>query len=83
MLTPKRRRPFFSKKTTSNLPFLTQGAQKSKKLLFAFLTLRSCPKLLGEDVQKVSQKLIARIGKEKFSSLCLAGKEATSSKKIN
>jgi hypothetical protein len=29
-----------------------------------FLTVRSCPRLLGEHVQKVSQKLTTRIGKE-------------------
>jgi hypothetical protein len=31
--------------------------------------MRSCLKLLGEHVQNVLQKLTARIGKEKFSSL--------------
>jgi hypothetical protein len=35
----------------------------------AFLTMRSFPRLLGEHAQKVSQKLTARIGKEKVFSL--------------
>jgi hypothetical protein len=43
--------------------------KKKKKIKNEFLTIRSCPKLLGEHVQKVLQKLTARIGKEKFFSL--------------
>jgi hypothetical protein len=45
-----------------------------KYIFFAFLTVRSCPRLLGEHVQKVLQKLIARIRKEKFFSI-VPGKE--------
>jgi hypothetical protein len=37
-----------------------------KKKKFAFLTVRSCSRLLGEHVQKVLQKLTTRIGKEIF-----------------
>jgi hypothetical protein len=72
-LTPKGQRSFFSK-NTSKLPFLAQEAQTKKYIyIFAFLAIRSCPRLLllGEHVQKVMQKLIAWIGKERFFSLML------------
>jgi hypothetical protein len=45
-----------------------------KNYFFSFLTVRSCPRLLGEHVQKVSQNLTARIGKEKLFFL-VPGKE--------
>jgi hypothetical protein len=71
-LSPKERRPFFSK-ITSKLPFLTEEAQMIYLLfiIYLFLTKRSCPRLLEEHVQKVLQKLTAWIGKEKFFSLVL------------
>jgi hypothetical protein len=72
-LTPKGQRPFLSK-NTSKLPFLTQEAQTEILIFFAFLTIRSCPRLLGEHVQIFLQKLTSRIGKEKFFSL-LTNKE--------
>jgi hypothetical protein len=50
---------------------------------FAFLTIRSCPRLLGEYVQKVLQKLTSRIGKEIFFPLCQVGKEAAHSSQKN
>jgi hypothetical protein len=50
---------------------------------FAFLTKRSCPRLLGEHVQKVLQKLTAWIGKEKFFPLCPVRKEAAHSSQKN
>jgi hypothetical protein len=59
-LIPKGQRPFFSK-NTSNLPFLAQEAQTILFYFFAFLIVRSCPRLQGEYVQKVSKKLTARI----------------------
>jgi hypothetical protein len=40
-----------------------------KNYFFAFLVLKSYPRLLGEHVQKVLQKLTTWIGKEKFFSL--------------
>jgi hypothetical protein len=52
-------------------------AASSKKKVF--LIARSCPRLLGEHVQKVSQKLTAWIGKEIFFPLCLGRKEAAHS----
>jgi hypothetical protein len=55
-LSPKRQRPF-SSKNTSNLPFLAQEAQTRNKIKFALLTVRSCLRLLGKHVQKVSKKL--------------------------
>jgi hypothetical protein len=39
----------------------SENKKKTKKTLFAILTLRYCPKLLGEHVQKVSKKLTTRI----------------------
>jgi hypothetical protein len=74
-LTPKGH--FFSKKY---LKFAIYGSRSPNKNLFIFaiLTVRSCPRLLGEHVQKVSKKLTAWIvrllrlkWKEKFSSLVL------------
>jgi hypothetical protein len=35
------------------------------KIKIVFLIIKSCPRLLGEHVQKVLQKLIAQIGKLK------------------
>jgi hypothetical protein len=67
-LTPKGQSSFFSK-NTSKVPFLAQEAQTKKNYFFAFLTVRSCPRLLKEHVKKVLQKLAARIGKEEFFSL--------------
>jgi hypothetical protein len=61
-LTPKGQRPFSSKKHLK-LPFLAQEAQMKKNYFFSFLTIRSCPRLLGEHVQRVLQKLTAWIGK--------------------
>jgi hypothetical protein len=37
------------------MPFLAQEAQMKKIQKFAILTVRSCPRLLGEQVQKVSK----------------------------
>jgi hypothetical protein len=37
---------------------------------FAFLSVRSCPRQLGEHVQKVSQKLTAWIEKQKAFFPC-------------
>jgi hypothetical protein len=48
-------------------------------LFFAFLTVGSCLRLLGKNVQKVSQKFIARIGKEKFFLFCPIVEEVTHS----
>jgi hypothetical protein len=39
------------------MPFLAQEAQTKKNFFFAILSVRSCPRLLGEHVQKVSKKL--------------------------
>jgi hypothetical protein len=50
------------------LPFLAQEAQTKRNYFFAFLIVRSCPRLLKEHGQKVLQKLTAWIGKEKFFS---------------
>ena len=72
-LTPKGQRPFLSK-NTSKLPFLTQEAQTEILVFFAFLTKRSCPRLLEEHVQKVLQKLTSWMGKEKFFSLLTSKK---------
>jgi hypothetical protein len=52
-LIPKGPRPFFSK-NTPNLPFLAQEAQMNFFSLFALSTMKSCPTLLREHVQKVS-----------------------------
>jgi hypothetical protein len=57
-LTPKGPSPFFSK-NTSKLPFLAQEAQMKFYYIFALSTIGSCPRLLGEHVQKVLQKLTA------------------------
>jgi hypothetical protein len=46
---------------------------------FAFLTVGSCLRLLGEHVQKVSQNLTTWIRKEKFFSLYSVGKEVAHS----
>jgi hypothetical protein len=43
-------------KNTQNYHFW-QEAQTKKKKFFAFLVVRSCPRLLGEHVQKISQKI--------------------------
>jgi protein required for attachment to host cells len=52
---------FFKK--CSKLPFLAQEAKTKNKIkyFFAILIVGSCPRLLGEHVQKVSKKLTARI----------------------
>jgi hypothetical protein len=42
---------------------------KKKNLKKSFLIVRSYPRLLGEHVQNVSQKLIAQIRKKKYFSL--------------
>jgi hypothetical protein len=61
LLIPRGPWPFFLK-NTPNLPFLAQEAQMKFFLnFFALSTIGSCPKLLGEHVQKVSQKLTTRI----------------------
>jgi hypothetical protein len=60
VLTRKGRRPFFSQKS-SNLPFLAQEAKTKKRTFFEILPEGSCPKLLGEHVQKVSKKLTTQI----------------------
>jgi hypothetical protein len=54
--------------------------KKNKKI--AFLTV-SCLRLLGKYVQKVSQKLTARIGKEIFFPLCVVGEEVAHSSQKN
>jgi hypothetical protein len=59
-LTPKGSRVYFSKKAP-NLPFLAQEAQMNFIHFFALLTKGSCPRLLGEHVQKVSRQLTAWI----------------------
>jgi hypothetical protein len=41
-----------------------------KSYFFAFLTVRSCPRLIGEYVQKLLQKLTARFGKLKKKIPC-------------
>jgi hypothetical protein len=74
---------FYILKKHLKLSFLAQEAQMKKEFFFAFLTIRSCPRLLGEHVQKVSQKLIARIGKEKFFPLHSIGKEVAHSSRKN
>jgi hypothetical protein len=53
--------PFFSK-NTPKLPFLAEEARMNFfKFFFALSTIGSCPRLLGEHVQKISQNLTARI----------------------
>jgi hypothetical protein len=53
--------PFFSK-ITPKLPFLAEEAQmKCLKFFFALSTVGSCPRLLGEHVQNISQNLTAQI----------------------
>jgi hypothetical protein len=59
-LTSKGRRSFFSKKC-SKAPFLAQEANTKKNSFFGILTVKSCLRLLGEHVQKVSKKLTVRI----------------------
>jgi hypothetical protein len=59
-LTPKGPRVFFSK-NTPNLPFLAQEAQMKFFSLFCTSTVGSCPRLLGEHVQKVLRELSAWI----------------------
>jgi hypothetical protein len=59
-LTPKGPRLFFSKNTL-DLPYQAQEAQMNFLKFFALSTMRSCPRLLGEHVQKVLLKLTARI----------------------
>jgi hypothetical protein len=59
-LTLKGLRPIFPK-NTPNQPFLAQEALPNIFHFLALLTVRSCPRLLQEHVQKVSQKLTARI----------------------
>jgi hypothetical protein len=60
ILTPKGLWPFFLK-NTPKLPFLAQEAQMKKNKNLALSTIRSCLRLLGEDVQNVLQKLTTRI----------------------
>jgi hypothetical protein len=60
---------FFSQKTFKTAISSSRSPNENILFFFAFLTIRSCPRLLGEHVQKNSQKLTARIGKEKFFSL--------------
>jgi hypothetical protein len=53
--------PFFSK-NTPKLPFLAEEAQMNfLKFFFALSTVGSCPRLLGEHVQNISQNLTAQI----------------------
>jgi hypothetical protein len=53
--------PFFSK-NTPKLPFLAKEAQMNFfNFFFALSIVGSCPRLLGEHVQKHSQNLTARI----------------------
>jgi hypothetical protein len=52
ILTPKEQRSFFSKKC-SNLPFLAQEEKMKKISFLGILIVGSCPRLLGEYVQKV------------------------------
>jgi hypothetical protein len=72
-LTPKGQKPFFSK-NIQNCHFELKKPKWKNKIKFAFLTVRSCPRLLGEHVQNVLQKLTTWIGKETFFSL-VHGKE--------
>jgi hypothetical protein len=65
-LTPKGQSSFFSKKHLKGAISSSRSPNKKIYYFFPFLTVRSCPRLLGKYVQKVSQKLTARIGKEKF-----------------
>jgi hypothetical protein len=59
--TPHGRRPFFSKKHLTSAIFSSRSPNEIKNYFFAFLTIRSCPRLLGKHVQKVSKKLTSRI----------------------
>jgi hypothetical protein len=59
-LTPKGPRVFFSK-NAPNLPFLAQEEKMKFFSLFAFSTIGSCTRLLGEHVKKVSRHLTTRI----------------------
>jgi hypothetical protein len=60
ILTPKVPKPFFSK--SPNLPFLAQKVQMNFFFyLFVLSTIGACPRLLGEHVKKVLQKLTAQI----------------------
>jgi hypothetical protein len=53
--------PFFSK-NTPKLPFLAEEAQMNFfNFFFALSTAGTCPRLLGEHVQKNSQNLTTRI----------------------
>jgi hypothetical protein len=62
MLTIAQWWPFFFSKNSPKLPFLAQEAQIVPFLIFfALSTVGSCPRLLGEHVQKVLQKLTAQI----------------------
>jgi hypothetical protein len=45
----------------SFLPFLPFQTKNKIIYFFALLTVRSCPRLLGEHVQKVSETFTARI----------------------
>jgi hypothetical protein len=52
----------FSSKNTPNLPFLVEEAQINFfNFVFALSTVGSCPRLLGEYVQNISQHLTAWI----------------------
>jgi hypothetical protein len=64
IFNPYKTKVIFFKKTGSNLPFLAQEAQMKKKMfVFAILIVRSCPRLLGEHVQKVSKTLTTQIAR--------------------
>jgi hypothetical protein len=70
-LTYKGLRPIFSK-NTPKLPFLAQEGQMKKKRLFALSTIRSCPRLLGEHVQKVCEIITFEVERILFFPSCPA-----------
>jgi hypothetical protein len=62
------------------MPFLTQEAKMIFYFIFGILTVRSCPRLLVENVQKVSKNWLHRLwdynvwsGKKSFFCLCPVG----------
>jgi hypothetical protein len=66
------------------LPILAQEVQiEENKLKIAFSTIRSYPRLLGEHVQKVLQKLTTLNGKESFFPLYTTRREAAHSAQKN
>jgi hypothetical protein len=71
---------FFLKKDPKTTISSSQSPNEKKKNFYALSTIGSCPKLLGEHIQKVLHKLTARIvdynvwsKKKSFSPSCPAG----------